>query len=186
MSKEITEGKRAPASPAPTKGKDPKPKRRTEKERLQERLRALGVDVTGMTKVKLRSELERIKSGGQSVPDLRQGNSAPESLSKSPKVLETREQHLFGEVEITVTDGSGTTRKEKKTRLVAILDTLAIEAIKNKDVGAAREYFDRTLGKAKQEIEYNDPDIEEQRLPTKAEKAAAKAYLEALEDDDDE
>lgn len=188
MSKETTEGKRAPASEAPTSGKDPKQgrRKRTRKERLQERLGALGIDTKGLTQAQMEEHLRRIKNEGQDVPDLRAENRGIENLNKSPKVMEVREQHLFEEVEVVITERAGTTRVEKKSTLQAMLDTLRQEGLKNKNVAAIREYFDRTLGKAKQEVEYSgDMQAEEQRPPTKAEKAAAKAYLEALEDEDE-
>jgi hypothetical protein len=187
MSKEITESHSAPASKTPAKG-SAKPKRRTDKQRLQDRLAKAGVKgVEKMTVRQLRNELSRIKNEGGEVPDLRDENRGVQSAGKSPDVIAVKEAHLMEEVEVTITDGTGRTRKEKKSTLKAMLDVLRQEGLKNKSVPAIKEYFDRTLGKAKQEVEVaGDIKVEEQRLPTKAEKAAAKAYLAALEDEDDE
>jgi len=184
--KGITESK------APAPSKSPKPEKhgagpKTKKQRLQERLAKAGViGVEKMTEKQLRTELHRIKSEGGNVPDLREGNSAPTSLTKSQKVIEIKEQHLMEEVEVVVTDrGTNEVKKQKKPRLVALLDMLAHEGLKNKNIPAAKEYLDRTLGKSKQEIEHSgEIKVEEQRLPTKAEKAAAEAYLKALDDDE--
>jgi len=117
----------------------------------------------------------------------RVNNSTPKSLAGSTALIEARKQHVKEEVEIQILDRSkpGNIRIEKRTRLVAILDMLAQSALKDKDVSAAKEYLDRTIGKTKQEIEHSgEIKVEEQRLPTKAEKAAAEAYLKALEDDE--
>lgn len=162
--------------------------RQTEKQRLIERLTKAGVKgVDSMTQVQLQRELKRIKSEGVKVEDLRVNNSAPKSLAGSTALIEARKQHVNEEVEIQILDRSkpGNIRIEKRTRLVAILDMLAQSALKDKDVSAAKEYLDRTIGKTKQEIEHSgEIKVEEQRLPTKAEKAAAEAYLKALEDDE--
>lgn len=179
-------------SKAPAPSKSPKPEkhgagRKTEKQRLQERLAKAGViGVEKMTKAQLRSELERIKNEGGNAPDLRQGNTGNSSLSKDQKVVEIKERHLMEEVEVVVTDrGTNEVKKQKKPRLVALLDMLAHEGLKNKNIPAAKEYLDRTLGKSKQEIEHSgEIKVEEQRLPTKAEKAAAAAYLKALDEDE--
>lgn len=44
----------------------------------------------------------------------------------------------------------------RKSRLLAVLDMLYKEAIKNKNISAAREYIDRNLGKAAQPIKGDD------------------------------
>lgn len=160
---------------------------KTQKQRLQERLKKAGViGVEKMTLKQLYNELKRIKSEGKDVPDLREGNSAPKSLAVSDKVATMKESHLMEMVEVTTinreTSKQTTTKKET---MLAILDMLRHEALKNKSIPAAKEYFDRTLGKSKQEIEHSgEIKVEEQRLPTKAEKAAAAAYLKAMDDDE--
>ncbi len=182
----ITESK-APApskSPTPEKnGAGPK----TQKQRLQERLTKAGViGVEKMTEKQLRIELHRIKNEGGNVPDLREGNSAPKSLAVSDKVTTMKENHLMELVEVTtINRETSKTTTTKKETMLAILDMLRHEALKNKSIPAAKEYFDRTLGKSKQEIEHSgEIKVDEQRLPTKAEKAAAAAYLKALDDDE--
>jgi len=76
----------------------------------------------------------------------------------------------------------------KKSTLRATLEMLRHEALKNKSIPAAKEFLDRTLGRAKQRVEVSNDAIpeEEQRLPNKAEIAGAKAYLAALEDEEDD
>lgn len=180
--KGITESK------APAPSKSPKPEKngagpKTQKQRLQERLAKAGViGVEKMTEKQLRIELHRIKNEGGTVPDLREGNSAPLSPNKDPKVTEMREQHLMEQVEVVISDKTNNTmRKEKKPRMVAILDMLSQEALKNKSIPAAKEYLDRTLGKAKQEIEHSgEIKVDDQRVPTKAEREAARLFRKAL------
>jgi len=160
---------------------------KTKKERLQERARLAGVsDWKKMTERQLRTELHRIKSEGGKVPDLRENNAGVPSVSRETKIREIRENHVSEEVEVVVHDKStGQMKREKRKRLTAILDMLSQEALGNKNIQAAKEYLDRTLGKSKQEIEMTgDIKVEEQRLPTKAEKAAAAAYLKALDEDE--
>lgn len=165
-------------------------KRKTAKERLQIRAKAAGISGwEGMTEKKLRNELQRIKSEGGKVPDLRSGNSAPQSLSKDPKVAEWKKSHLMEEVEVVVTDRStGTSKVQKKATMLAILDVLRQEALKSKSVPAAREYFDRTLGKAKQEVEFStDLEAENQRPPTARELEAARLLeLDVMEEDEED
>lgn len=163
---------------------------KTKKERLIERLTAAGVKgVEKMTVKQMSTELNRIKSEGIQVPDLRQGNSAPLSLSKNKKVIEMKEQHFMEEVEVVITKPGGQTEVVKRPTFLAMLDRLRSRAIAAKDtkemVAAMHEYFDRTLGKARQEIEVEgEIKAEEQRPATKAEKAAAKAYLDNLDDEE--
>ena len=184
--KGITESK------APAPSKSPKPEKhgagpKTQKQRLQERLAKAGViGVEKMTEKQLRIELHRIKNEGGNVPDLREGNSAPKSLAVSDKVTTMKEGHLMELVEVTtINRETSKTTTTKKETMLAILDMLRHEALKNKSIPAAKEYFDRTLGKSKQEIEHSgEIKVDEQRLPTKAEKAAAAAYLKALDDDE--
>lgn len=160
---------------------------KTRKQRLQERAKIAGVsDWNKLTEKQLYAELRRIKSEGGKVPDLRENNSGVPSVSRETKIREIRENHISEEVEVVVHDKTkGEIRKEKRQRLTAILDMLSQEALGNKNIQAAKEYLDRTLGKSKQEIEMTgDIKVEEQRPPTKAEKAAAAAYLKALDDEE--
>lgn len=165
-------------------------KKLTEKQRLAERLRRVGfVGAEKLTLSRLRLEVKRFKSKGVKVPDLREENPGQsESLAKKPSVIELKEAHLMEEVEVTITNKSTRERTvEKKTRLMAILEMLSSKAIREKDTQAAKEYLDRTLGKSSQEVKMTgDIKVEEQRLPTKAEMAAARAYAEALRYEDDD
>lgn len=167
---------------------------KTEKERLQAKLSAAGVKgVEKMTVKQMRMELTRIKSEGIQVPDLRQGNSAPVSLNKEKRYQDMKRAHLDEEVEVIITkrdeNGQVVTKSEKKATFIALLDQLRRDGTKaptvNERVNAIHEYFDRTLGKARQEIEIEgEIKTEEQRPATKAEKAAAKAFLDNLDDEE--
>lgn len=164
-------------------------KAKTKKQRLQERLKAVGVKgVEKMTQAQLQAELVRIKNNGGKVPDLRHENGGqPPVASKDPLVTAMRKMHLMEEVDVVITDRStGTIKSEKKIAMLAMLDMLRQEALKNKNVQAAKEYFDRTLGKSRQEIELETIDPNEQRLPTKADLAAAEAYLAASDEDEED
>jgi len=96
------------------------------------------------------------------------------------------EQHMIEEVDVVEINVNTKARVvTKKPAVRALLDMLRYKALKHSDVKAAKEYLDRTLGRAKQHIDMSVEDIvteEEQRLPTKAERAAAKAYLDNLEE----
>lgn len=181
--KGITESK------APAPSKSPKPEkhgagRKTEKQRLQERLAKAGVSgVDSMTTKQLQSELKRIKSEGGEVPDLRQGNSAPLSLNKDPEVKQIKQDLLMEIVDVQLHDRStGEIKSEKKKTMVAILTSLRADALSRKNTPgertqAAKEFFDRTLGKARQEIEVEgEIKVEEQRAPTPKEREAARKF----------
>jgi len=189
--KGITESK------APAPSKSPKPEKhgagpKTEKQRLQERLAKAGViGVEKMTLKQLYSESQRIKNEGGNVPDLREGNGATLSRNKDPEVKQIKQELLMEIVDVQIHDKStGEIKSEKKKTMVAILTSLRADALSRKNkpgerTQAAKEFFDRTLGKATQEIEHSgEIKVDEQRLPTKAEKAAAAAYLKALDDDE--
>ena len=94
-----------------------------------------------------------------------------------------KETHLFEEVTVTTHNRETQEfRSEKKTRFRALLDMLSHKALTEKDVPSAKEYMDRTLGKAKQEVLHSgEIKTDEQRVPTPAEKAAAAAYRAAIE-----
>jgi ribonuclease I len=95
---------------------------------------------------------------------------------------ETMKDHPTEEVEVVVTDkGTGETKLVKSTRIKALLDMLFTKGFKDKDVGAAKEYFDRTIGKAPQAIIHSgsiDTTKQDKEL-TKGEIAAAEAYKKA-------
>lgn len=118
----------------------------------------------------------------------RAGRLPKEERIEALGVSATIDQHLIEEVEVIEINTNTQQRKvTKKPTVRALLDMLRHEALKNKSVPAAKEYLDRTLGRAKQRVDVTTDEIpeEDQRLPTKAEKAAAKAYLANLEDEED-
>lgn len=97
------------------------------------------------------------------------------------------DQHLVEEVVVTEINVNTKQRTEtKKPAVRAILDMLRYQALKHSDVRAAKEYLDRTLGRAKQHIDLTSEIVTEaeQALPTKAEEAAAAAYIANMEDDE--
>ncbi len=165
-------------------------KKETEKQRLYRKLKEAGEK--GISKMSMRQmrkrvcelkkerrirEDDRIDNGGT-----REG-SGQVSIEKEPLVHEIKRDHVFEEVEIVITDRrTGQAKTEKKKRLIAMLDMLAQEALQRKNISAAKEWLDRTLGKAHQSIEHSGQiDTLEQKVPTKAEQAAARAYVEELE-----
>ncbi len=143
-----------------------------------------------------REKIQKPSRGGRSY--VKKGipvGGAREKAGRIPKaekveflgVSATIEQHLIEDVEvIEINVQTGERKATKKPTVRAILDMLRHEALKNKSVSAAKEYMDRTLGRAKQKIDMTNDIVpeEEQRLPSRAEKAAAKAYLANLEDED--
>lgn len=117
----------------------------------------------------------------------RSGRKEKEEKIKAIGITETLEQHLLEEVDVVEVNAQTQKRTvTKKPTVRALLDMLRYEALKNKNVKAAKEYMDRTLGRAKQTVDMSTEIVteDEQRLPTKAERAAAKAYLAALEDEE--
>lgn len=137
---------------------------------------------------KIRAELKRLKEQGL-IEDGRKNNGGHENVGKknltfSEKVQEIREAHLEEEVEVIIHNKQTNEYKvEKKKTMRAILDMLRNEAIAKKSIPAAKEYFDRAIGRAQQEIKHTgEIKVEEQRLPTKAEQAAALAYLKAIKE----
>jgi len=164
-------------------------KRRTEKDRQQERAKAAGVlGWEKMTLIELRRELKRIQSEGGTVPDLRQNNGGTVTMDRDKKVIEIKELVLMEDVEVVIHNRKTNQYKsEKKNALLATLQMLRSKALVEKDVSAAKEFLDRTLGKSRQSVEFSgEIKVEEQRLPTKAELAAAQAYEKALAEESDD
>lgn len=98
------------------------------------------------------------------------------------------EGHYEEEVEVTYTDrGSGQTVKVKKPRtLIALEKLFKIGTEGEGNWNALEKWLDRSLGKAKQDVEHSGAiKVDEQRTPSKAELAAGMAYETALEDEDD-
>lgn len=135
-------------------------------------------------------------SGATSVPEKKPHGGKRDRAGRKSKaeridalgVSDTLEQHLVEEVEvIEVNAQTGARKRSKKPTLQALLDMLRHEALKNKSVPAAKEYMDRTLGRAKQRIEHEGGiEVDDQRPLTKAEQAAALAYEAALDEEDDD
>lgn len=106
-------------------------------------------------------------------------------------VSDTIEAHLIQEVDLSngsvpkIADGAAPILS-KKPRLLAILDMLATKALgPEQSIPAATEYLNRTLGRAKQTVEVSGSiKADDQAAPTPAEMAAAQAYEDALEAED--
>ena len=98
------------------------------------------------------------------------------------KLTELCELHAQEVIEVRVLDKQTKKYKtEKMSRAHALLNALFERALHKKDVPAIREYFDRTMGRARQQISLDgNVNINEQRQPTQAEIEAAKAYEEAI------
>ncbi|MCK4500886.1 hypothetical protein KAU11_10325 [Candidatus Babeliales bacterium] len=117
----------------------------------------------------------------------RQGSGRKPSAERAQLLdLKTQiEQHAQQLVDVVLTK-NGRQTIEKKTRILAIMDMLVNEAVKNKSIPAAKEYLDRTLGKSLQPIEHSgEIDTHEQHMPgpvTKALLAAQSAFHDALND----
>jgi len=109
-----------------------------------------------------------------------------EKLGKILGVSETLEQHLIEEVEVTELNvNTGARTVTKKPTLRAIMDMLRYQALKKQDVRAAKEYLDRTVGRAKQHIDMKTEEVvaeAEQSVPTLAEQMAADAYADVLDE----
>jgi hypothetical protein len=169
-----------------------KPKRNLKAE-LQARAKKAGiVGYEKMGNTALAKRLKQLKKEGK-IEDGRKNNGGHENggrkpdLDKDPKYTEIKKNHLDEEVDVIITDKrTGKTKSEKKKTMIAMLDQLRKDAFKgdsvHERVRAIHEYFDRTLGKSKQEVEFTNPiKAEDQRPPTANEIAAA----ELLEEDDD-
>lgn len=161
-----------------------KQKPKSKKDRIAEKLKLLNVKgVDEMTYKQMSDELFRIKQEGEKVPDLRAGNHRPLSLNHDTKISEVKINHLFEVVDVTIKNTeTGEIMRAQKPALTAVLDMLRQKALKDRDVPAAKEYLDRTLGKAIQEIHWEGTiKSEEQVEPTKEEEEFAKAYLNIIE-----
>lgn len=146
----------------------------------------------------IRSRLKKLKEDGVLVDDPsrfgggRREGSGRKEISKEPEITEMKSGHLMEEVEIVIADRTtGAVKSTRKKTLLAILDMLRQEALKNKSIPAAKEYFDRTLGRPKQEIGLSGTiKVKEQKVPSAAERAASNAYAksikEELEEESDE
>lgn len=112
----------------------------------------------------------------------RSGRKTKAERVKTLGVSDTLEAHMIEDVEVIISNrATGKQIISKKPALVALLDMLRHEALVNRNVPAAKEYMDRTLGRAKQRVEVSgEIKSEEQRVPSKAALAAAAAYEREL------
>lgn len=130
-------------------------------------------------------EIERLKKsdGRKNNGGARKGAGAPKKEDKEiyQNLTEKIEKHADEEVEVQILDKkTNTARVEKKSRALAILDMLYNEAIGKRSIPAAKEYFDRTRGRARQSVEFSgEIKTDKQTEPSKAELAAAAAYEQA-------
>lgn len=102
-------------------------------------------------------------------------------------IKEILDKHGLETVEVVETDrATGATRTVPKTRVQALLDVLYNEGHNKRNVPAIKEYYDRVMGRPIQSLQHSgEIAVEEQHVPTKAEKAAARAYLAAMEEEED-
>ena len=155
-----------------------------DKQRLAKKLELAGVKgYENMTVKEMYQRLSEIKEQGLTIPDLRADNKRPPTLVHDTKISEVKMSHLFETVDVTIKNTeTGEIMRAQKPALTAVLDMLRQKALKDRDVPAAKEYLDRTLGKAIQEIHWEGTiKSEEQVEPTKEEEEFAKAYLNIIE-----
>lgn len=151
-------------------------------------------------KGQVKTEKKQKPKGGKNYVPKGEGNGGKRDhagrLSKAERlqalgVSDTIEAHLVQEIELE----NGAVPKlvegakpiiTKKPRLLAILDMLAVKALgPEQSIPAATEYLNRTLGRAKQTVEVSGSiKADDQAAPTPAEMAAAQAYEDALEAED--
>jgi len=128
-------------------------------------------------------DLKKPKSSGKSTNGhggKRDGSGRkPDVELAKIELLKTRAiEHAFQKQEVVITTARGQKIVEME-RDIALLDMLFTEAIRNKNVRAASEYFDRTRGKASQPVEMSGSlKVEDQYVPEEdpALQAAIDAY----------
>jgi hypothetical protein len=165
----------------------------TKKQRLIRILNKNGCKegIDKMTERELQQKLNQLKKEGKLPKDLRRlnggerENSGPKEIAKDPIVTEIKYNHAIEEIDVIVTDRkTGQVKSEKKKSLIAMLDMLRQEALKNKNMSAASLWMDRILGRPKQELEHQGGiKTSEQRIPTKAEMMAAQSYAQILKEE---
>lgn len=118
------------------------------------------------------------KNGGAREGSGRKKNEDRERLNT---LKDEAELHAMAEVNVAVTEG-GVVKSVKKQRAHALLDVLFTEGLKHKSIPAIKEYFDRTRGKARQEVDLSgEIKTSEQYTPEDpALKAASDAYAQAI------
>lgn len=138
--------------------------------------------------------IDSLKKGEESKKGKKGGKRPGSGRKKSKERLEVLgikqmvDAHGLERVDVVVTDkGTGKTQVVKKSRIEALLDVLHRMGLNDKNVEAAKEYLNRTMGRPIQGVQHSgEIQTHEQHLPTKAEIAAAKAYEAALEDDEED
>lgn len=189
--KKGTTAKAAPGSPATAGGNGAK---QTRKDLALAKAITAGVKgAEKMTYKELRDELTRLKKAGL-VEDGRRNNGGHEGAgqqaadTKAPTLVEERISHLEEIVDITITDREGgVVKTAKRKSMLAILDSLRMDALSRKNnpaqrTAAAHEYFDRTLGKAPQPVAMKhsgEVGSYTAKRPSKAALAAKRAYERA-------
>lgn len=140
---------------------------------------------------------EKVNSENESVtPPKKKNGGARPGAGRKPNaeklkikgIKEMMEAHAQEVVDVVVTNKqTQKTEIVKKTRQQALLDVLYTEGHNSRNISAIKEYFDRTQGKATQYVEMEtEVKVEEQRPPTKAELAAARAYEELMDEDEED
>lgn len=146
-----------------------------------------GIKLKGKNVAKMRSELKNLdKTGVIKLPMENGHGGARENSGRKPDAEKERvqqltlhaEQHALEEVDVTLTSAKGI-EIVKKTRDIALLDVLFTEGLKNKNISAIKEYFDRTRGRARQPVEHSgEIKTEDQYVPTDpALKKAHEVYM---------
>lgn len=138
----------------------------------------------------IRAQLKRLKNEGK-IEDKRKNNGGHENGGRKPldeterakTATEMFEVHMTEIVDVVIHDkNAGTFTSKKVTTLQAMLDKLRQKGLQEGDVRAIVAYMDRVIGKPKQMVEHSGAiKQEEQRIPTEAERRAAKAYLAELD-----
>ena len=151
----------------------------------------VGVDTDGKLKKEIMEKLENLNlypensnsHGGAREEAGRPKGSKDKATQLMDKIRDEAIYHAEKVVEVVEINKSTNKRQViEKKRYVFVLDMLWDEAVKRKNITAAKEYLDRTMGKATQPIEHSgEIKNQEQRIPDDpAVLAAQSAYHEAL------
>lgn len=167
-----------------------------------------GIKLKGKTVSQMRKELDNLNKKGEiEFPNDNEHGGARDGAGRKPSAEKERlvllqeraENHALEEVDVALMSAGGV-EMVKKTRDVALLDILFSEGLKNKNITAIREYFDRTRGKARQPVEHSGKiETEDQYIPTdpalqkahqvymeETKKLIAQGYYESTDWDDEE
>ena len=111
------------------------------------------------------AEPSKKSRNGHGGPRPGSGRKPDAELAKIELLKERAINHAFEKQEVVITTARGQKIVEME-RDIALLDMLFTEAIRSKNVRAAREYFDRTRGKASQPVEMSGSlKVEDQYVP---------------------